>query len=824
MKNIFFTISIFLFINLSYAQEIIFKDIDTNEPIINVAIYNNDKSKSSISNLDGKANIDSFNAKETIYFSHLSYKGFSILKSEIKSIIYLENESDELSEVTLSISKSKVKKSRVAEKIEVLTRRKIQQLAPQTTADLLAATPGLRVQKSQGGGGSPVIRGFEANRVLLVMDNVRMNNAIYRSGHLQSAITVDPSSLERTEVIFGPSSVIYGSDALGGIVHFYTRTPKIDYNKTFTGNSSTRFSSANNEFTQSFGGEFSFKKWASYTSFSVASFGDLRMGKNRTHGHDQWGLVPFYSDNNNQLFNDTPVVNNKPHIQKNTGYNQYDVLQKFNIQTTNKSNLILNIQLSESTNIPRFDKLTELKNGSLKFSEWYYGPQKRFFFSPQYQFNPDYKWLNSGTITAAYQNVKESRIKRKYGDFERTHQEEEVDVFSINTDFKVSLSKNRDLSYGLEFTHNDVNSNAFGEILQVNNNQITGVSDNTVVQSRYPDGGSTYSTAAAYVNYRQDINKKMTLNTGGRYTYTKLKANFIDQTYVVLPETKLALDNSSFTANIGLTYRPSDLTRFNAVVSSGFRSPNIDDVGKIREKSGLLTVPNINLKPEYAYNGELGITKFFKNKRNQIAVNGFYTLLNDYISRANFVVENDNSTTDENTVMYDDDEVCTIANVNGDTAYIFGGTLDASFVPVNNFTIKGNITYTKGKTNDTDSYLPSISPLFSSIGIIYRKNKIDGRLNWRYSAKKNADEYSPGGEDNLSQSALVDPNPTIDDDEYYVGTPSWNILNTSFGYQATKALKLQLGLDNIFDTHYKEFASGISASGRNLKASMHLNF
>lgn len=824
MKNIFFTISIFLFINLSYAQEIIFKDIDTNEPIINVAIYNNDKSKSSISNLDGKANIDSFNAKETIYFSHLSYKGFSILKSEIKSIIYLENESDELSEVTLSISKSKVKKSRVAEKIEVLTRRKIQQLAPQTTADLLAATPGLRVQKSQGGGGSPVIRGFEANRVLLVMDNVRMNNAIYRSGHLQSAITVDPSSLERTEVIFGPSSVIYGSDALGGIVHFYTRTPKIDYNKTFTGNSSTRFSSANNEFTQSFGGEFSFKKWASYTSFSVASFGDLRMGKNRTHGHDQWGLVPFYSDNNNQLFNDTPVVNNKPHIQKNTGYNQYDVLQKFNIQTTNKSNLILNFQLSESTNIPRFDKLTELKNGSLKFSEWYYGPQKRFFFSPQYQFNPDYKWLNSGTITAAYQNVKESRIKRKYGDFERTHQEEEVDVFSINTDFKVSLSKNRDLSYGLEFTHNDVNSNAFGEILQVNNNQITGVSDNTVVQSRYPDGGSTYSTAAAYVNYRQDINKKMTLNTGGRYTYTKLKANFIDQTYVVLPETKLALDNSSFTANIGLTYRPSDLTRFNAVVSSGFRSPNIDDVGKIREKSGLLTVPNINLKPEYAYNGELGITKFFKNKRNQIAVNGFYTLLNDYISRANFVVENDNSTTDENTVMYDGDEVSTIANVNGDTAYIFGGTLDASFVPINNFTIKGNITYTKGKTNDTDSFLPSISPLFSSIGIIYHKNKIDGRLNWRYSAKKNADEYSPGGEDNLSQSALVDPNPTIDDDEYYVGTPSWNILNASFGYQATKALKLQLGVDNIFDTHYKEFASGISASGRNLKASMHLNF
>jgi len=824
MKNFTHFIILFLFINFNYAQEITFKDIDTGEPIINVAIYNKEISKSTVSDINGKAVISSFDNQEIIYLSHISYKDISILKSKIQAVVYLQNESDELSEVTLSVSKSRVKKSRVAEKIEILTRKNIQQLAPQTTADLLAETPGLRVQKSQGGGGSPVIRGFEANRVLLVMDNVRMNNAIYRSGHLQSAITVDPNSLERTEVIFGPSSVIYGSDALGGIVHFYTRTPKTNQEKVFSGNSSTRFSSANNEFTQNFGGEFSFKKWASYTAFSVASFGDLRMGKNRTHGHDQWGLVPFYSDNNNQVFNNVPVANNKPHIQKNSGYNQFDILQKFNIKTTESNNLVLNFQLSESTNIPLFSKLTELKNESLKFSEWYYGPQKRIFFSPQYQFSPSYKWLNSGSITAAYQNVKESRIKRKYEDLERTHQEEEVDVYSINTDFKVSLSKNRDLSYGLEFTHNDINSNAFGELLQVNNNLITGVSSNTVVQSRYPDGGSSYTTAAAYANYRQDINKKMTLNTGGRYTYTNLKAKFIDQTYITLPETKLALDNSSFTANIGLTYSPTLLTRFNAVISSGFRSPNIDDVGKIREKSGLLTVPNINLKPEYAYNGEIGVTKFFKNKRNQIAVNGFYTLLNNYISRTAFIVNNDNSTSDENTVIYDGDEVTTIANVNGDTAYIFGGTLDASFVPVNNFTIKGNITYTKGKTNDTDSYLPSISPLFSSIGIIYHKNKIDGRLNWRYSAKKNADEYSPGGEDNLNQSPLVDPDLTIDDDEYYIGTPSWNILNASFGYQATKAMKLQLGLDNIFDIHYKEFASGISASGRNLKASMHLNF
>ena len=808
----------------NYAQEITLKDSSTTEVIINVAAFNKDHSKNVISNFDGKIDISKFNSTEIIYFSHISYKDFSIQKSKIKTIIFLENDSDELSEITLSVSKSKVKKSRVAEKIEVLTRKNIQELAPQTSADILAATPGVRVQKSQGGGGSPVIRGFEANRVLLVMDNVRMNNAIYRSGHLQNAITVNPNSLERTEVVFGPSSVIYGSDALGGVVHFYTRTPKINNSKTFSGNSSTRFSSANSEFTQSFGGELSFEKWASYTSFSTSKFGDLRMGKNRAHGYDNWGLVPYYSDNNNNTFNDTPVVNSKPHIQKNTGYNQFDVLQKFNIQTSETNNLTLNFQLSESTNIPRFDKLTELKNGSLKFAEWFYGPQKRFFFSPQYQINPNYKWLKSGTITAAYQNVKESRVKRKYGSLERDYQEERVDVYSLNTDFKVPLSNNRDLSYGLEFTHNDVKSNAYGEELIVNGNNIIGIAGHTIVQSRYPDGGSEYTTAAGYLNYRQDINKQMTLNTGGRFTYTNLKANFIDQTYVSLPETKLELDNSSFTANLGLTFRPSDLTRFNAVISSGFRSPNIDDIGKIREKDGLLTVPNVNLRPEYAYNGELGITKFFNNKKNQISVNGYYTLLNNYIYRTDFVVNNDTSTLDDSTVIYDGDEVTTIANVNGETAYIYGGTIDVSIVPINNFTLKGNITYTKGKANDTGNYLPSIAPLFSSASVIYRKNKVDSGLNWRYSAKKNADEYSAGGEDNLSQSPLIDPDTTIDGDEYYAGSPSWNIFNTHLGYQVTDALKLQLGLDNIFDVHYKEFASGISSPGRNFRASMHLNF
>ena len=155
----------------------------------------------------------------------------------------------------------------------------------------------------------------------------------------------------------------------------------------------------------------------------------------------------MYSNNTTDNYNNTPVTNNKPYIQKNTGYSQFDLLQKFNIKVSNTNNLILNFQYSESSIIPRFDRLNELNNGELKFAEWYYGPQKRLLFSPQYQFHPNLKWLNSGTITLAYQNVKESRVKRRYGNLERSHQNENVDVFSVNTDFKVNLREKRNLFY-----------------------------------------------------------------------------------------------------------------------------------------------------------------------------------------------------------------------------------------------------------------------------------------------------------------------------------------------------------------------------------------
>ncbi len=816
----------FFFPFLLCSQTITILDKENNTPIPNVTIYNNTKAISISSTENGTANLSNFKADEEIHFTHLAYLSKQLTKTQLQQqnyILYLQPKSQQLQEVVLSASRNKEQKNRVAEKIAIISSKDIKTLAPQTSADLLAQTAGVRVQKSQGGGGSPVIRGFEANRVLLVVDGVRMNNAIYRSGHLQNAITINPSSLERTEVVFGPSSVLYGSDALGGVVHFFTKEPRMNNDKMFSGNFVSQYSSTNTETTNSINIEISRNRWGSFTGISYSDFGDTRMGDNRKHGFNDWGLVTEYSNNSGSFYNPNPVSNSKPNLQRNSGYNQFDLLQKFIYKINDSSRLITNVQYSTSSKIPRFDRLTEYRDGSLRFAEWYYGPQKRILVSPQIHFNPKRSWLSKGIITAAFQNIEESRIERSFNSLTRETQIEKVNVYSLNADFFTNLREKRNLSYGLEFTHNDVTSNAFSRDLLVEGNQITGFENQQTIPTRYPSDGSSYTTTAAYINYRQDISTRSTFNSGVRYTFTHLQARWNEQSLIDANLSETIINNSSITANLSYGYRPTDLWQLNAVLSSGFRSPNIDDIGKIREQQGELIVPNPNLKPEYAYNAEIGITKFIKSKKNIISLNAFYTLLNRYIGRDFYQITTDISTPDPNTIMYNDEEVTTLANTNLGNAYIIGGTFDLHTQILPNLIWKANLTYTKGKTHEDNLPLPSISPLFGSVALQYNKNKFNAELFFRFSAKKNAEDFAITGEDSLEETPIINPEATEAIDMYY-GTPSWEILNLRTQYQFTENVQLQFALENIFDIHYREFASGISATGRNFKIRLDYTF
>ena len=208
----FLTISLSFFICFcGFAQQVLVKDAVTLEVLPSVTIVDLGGAHFETTDFDGSASLDAFTDNARISFSHIGYLSYTLSKNQIKSaqIIWMTPDTEQLGEIVLSVARASTNKKRLAQQVGIVAKAEIEKQSPENTAVLLRKIPGVRVQQSQGGGGSPVLRGFEANRVLLVVDGVRMNNAIFRSGHLHNALSVDPLSLERAEVIFGPSSVGY---------------------------------------------------------------------------------------------------------------------------------------------------------------------------------------------------------------------------------------------------------------------------------------------------------------------------------------------------------------------------------------------------------------------------------------------------------------------------------------------------------------------------------------------------------------------------------------------------------------------------------------
>jgi hemoglobin/transferrin/lactoferrin receptor protein len=801
---------------ISFSQQCHVFDDNSGFPVSNVLITNESKSYKVLTDVNGSADISSFDEMDILSFTHINYVETEILKRHILQSdqkIYLQFKTEFLSEIFLSATKRPEKKGRIAEQIAVFSQSDTQDFSPQSAADMLAEIPGIKVQKSQFGGGSPILRGMEANRVLLVVDGVRMNNAIYRKGHLQNSITVSPNILERTEIIFGPSSVIYGSDALGGVIHYYTRKPLINEKNDVHVEFMSRFSSVNNEKTLYTGIELQSQTIASFTAISSSDFGDLRMGKNRSHGFDDWGKQYLFSNNTDNFYNPDPLVNSDPETQRNIGYKQLDLLQKLNIPLSSSVDLLFNLQYSNSTDIPRYDRLTEYGNETLKYAEWYYHPQKRFLFSTQLSLNPGTPVMENGIITLAYQDIDESFTERKFSSLDRSSEFTNVKVYSLNADFNTSVRDNRIFSYGLEFNYNDVESESLGETLLVDGSEVLGVAAYYPVPTRYPDGGNDYLSTSLYGNYRQDLSNKAVLNTGIRLTNTNMNLKWVDTTFFKLPYDEAQLRNNAITLTVGYVLKPNEEWQINSVFSSGFRSPNIDDVGKVRDKRGVVSVPNINLKPEYAYNLEFGINKYFDDQNYLLSAVAYYTLLEDYIYRAPFEINGDD------TIIYNGEEMTMTANVNMDKAYVIGSTIMARGNFTNTLNGFASLTFTRGKAFDTDVPLSSIPPTFGNIGFGYNKNKLAAGLNFKFNAKKSLEDYNlEEGIDNIEET------PFDEETQNYYGTPSWTSLDFFARYQILKQVNLQFGLDNIFDQHYKEFASSISAPGRNYTFSVTANF
>ncbi|MGA6927331.1 MAG: TonB-dependent receptor plug domain-containing protein, partial [Desulfosarcina sp.] len=493
---------------------------ESHEPLARVALYNAEKSKSVLTNFDGVANISVFDKDEVIHFKHVNFNDKSLRKSQIirnKNKVYLKSDGNELDQVVLSVAKFEMNKDEIPQKIVSFSANDIIMASPQTSADLLESSGQVFVQKSQLGGGSPMIRGFATNRLLITVDGVRMNTAIFRSGNLQNIISIDPLAVENTEVILGPGSVVYGSDAIGGVMNFYTLKPKFSFTHetSVSGSAYSRYASANNEKTVHADVNIGLENWAFLSSVSFSDFDDLRMG---SHGPDEYLRNEYAVRRNGE---DVIVPNDNPRVQKPTGYQQVNLLQKVKFMPHKDWDLNLGLIYSTTSDFPRFDRLYRKRDGDLRTAEWYYGPQEWFMGNFKINKKGDGALYDKAQMTTAYQFFEESRHNRDFGEDWLYNTKENVDAYSVNFDFEKTFEESR-LFYGAEYVFNKVNSTGFAENILTREENITA--------SRYPDG-STWQSIAAYTTYQWKIQEDLSFQSGLRYNHILVDAEFNENLY-----------------------------------------------------------------------------------------------------------------------------------------------------------------------------------------------------------------------------------------------------------------------------------------------------
>jgi hemoglobin/transferrin/lactoferrin receptor protein len=665
-----------------------------------------------------------------------------------------------------------------------------------STADVLANSGNVFVQKSQLGGGSPIIRGFETNKVLLVVDGVRMNNAIYRGGHLQNVITMDNGVMDRVEVVFGPGSVVYGSDAIGGVMHFTTKNPTLSTtDKTLIKASAfTRYMSAVNGYAAHADVSVGTKRLGSLTSFTYSNFGDLRQGSKRHDFVGNFGARPWYVERINGV--DSMIMNSDTNLQVGSAYTQYDVLQKFTFQQ--KAGVLhkLNLQLSNSSNIDRYDRLTQTSNGEPKFGEWYYGPQFRLMSAYTLELSNATKMYDAARMTLGYQAIEESRMDRRYKKNFLNHRMEHLNILTLNADF---TKKNgvHEFRYGLDAWYNQVNSTAFQKDI---------LADTIApLDTRYPDGGSTMMSAAAYATHTWEISEKLILNDGLRASYVRLNAAFVDKTFFPFPFADIAQQHMALNGNLGLIYMPNKLWRMSLTGSTAFRAPNVDDLSKVFESvQGSVLVPNPNLKAEYAYNGEFGISRVLSEGLS-IQATGYYTLLKNALTVGTGTFNGEDS------VVYDGQLSQVRTTTNAGNAYVYGFEAMLSGKLNDHLIMIATVNYTKGRNATNSIPLDHIPPVFGKIAMVYTLGKFRTELFMNYSGWKRLADYNMAGEDNFAYATPF-------------GMPSWATVNARVNYNFSRQVSLQVACENMLDQNYRNFASNISAPGRNFIVTLRGNF
>jgi len=788
-------LGIFLF-KISSAQKITIVDASSHEVLANSTLTLSKKCKVelSIKNFkDGIFEIENLEKSGNciLVFECKGYRSAEIKLSELNNkdkIMALYKIDVKLDEIIVSAAKFDQKISEVPMRIEVIGKEKIEFNNSQNTADLLTQSSQVFVQKSQQGGGSPVLRGFEANKVLLEVDGIRLNNSIYRGGHLQSVLRIDQEMLEKVEILNGPGSVIFGSDALGGVINFVTKRPEL--NKDFKVVFKNRLSTVNSELSNRISISKGFRKWALLLSASSSEFGDLMQGEGRSSQIGDLGLRTMYQ----QILKDTDVaaINTNPNLQRSSNYSQEDLSVKILFQPKINIRHIVNFQYSNSSNVTRYDRLTETnKSGVFKYAEWYYGPEKRLLVAYNFEIEKATIFYDKMKFTYAFQQLEESRNSRNWGSKYLGSRNEEIIINTVNLDLHKKINSH-EFKYGVEISADNVSSKAIQ----------TQIYDKSVLplSTRYPDGGSGMQSLNAYALHTYILSPTFLISDGLRVGIVKLGARFNNKQFFPFLENSIQQQNLVYSGSIGVVKKFEPGIKVFSRLSTAYRVPNVDDLAKTFDSKAAenVIVPNPRLKPEYTVNYEIGADVEISKAITLNAV-FYYTHLLDVITLLPSKINNNDS------VIYDGSMTGVISNQNAGMAFIYGFSGGAEYRITTNLLAAASVNYNYGRIVSDTNLVPldHIPPLFGKVSLMFENKFIKAEIISMFNSAKRLEDYNLQGEDNFQYAT-------------WTGLPAWTTLNFRLSKVILKdMISADVGVDNIFDKNYRIFSSGISAPGRN---------
>jgi outer membrane receptor protein involved in Fe transport len=643
-----------------------------------------------------------------------------------------------MSEVVVSATRFSSRIKNTPEAISVVNSSSADELQLRSAPEALTIVPGVFVQKTNHGGGSPFLRGLTGNQTLLLLDGIRLSNSTMRYGPNQYLNTIDVFSIEKTEVLRGNGSVQYGSDAIGGTIQIFTPDLETKMKPELNTEFLSRFATHGMEKSFNLNLKYSNKFSAFRGGITYRNFGDLV-------GGDTTGRQ-------------TP-----------TGYRELDYDFKGKIQISDRSSLTFVFQNVHQTEIPVFHKVA-LENYIVYKTD----PQNRQLAYFRLNRELNHGILKSAAITGSYQHTAEGRIMRKNGSETSRQELDKVRTYGFIGELLFSKGRKWNGNLGIDVYSDLVNSSRTDTDLPTGNF--------TSKRGLYPDGSTMTSAAIFSVNTLDLDNWSFT--AGARFNAYSV--------HVKDEETGLTrLNPSALVGNIGVLRKITNTSRLFFSLNTGFRAPNIDDLGTLGIVDFRYETPNLDLKPERSMQYQLGYRFYGQNLRGDFYV--YRNELYDLITRKRI---------EDQSV----DGYPLYRKENSDRAYIQG--IESSWnLSVNRFLdVNGSLTYTFGQNITNKEPLRRIPPLFGRVAAGYRFEALRFGIEW----------LAAGKQDRLAQGD-IDDNRIPDG-----GTPGWDIFNINSGY-SWKYMNIDFCINNIFNKDYRYHGSGINSCGRSAFLTLRIN-